>query len=170
MSADAPATASPRADSVVAAGIGSTTLVDDGYVLNHAAISGGTLSVSVSYAGGCETHALTLVIAASFIESSPVQLHAVLRHDANGDACEAWLTHSYAFDLAIARTRYRPSTATVPVGWPCNSTVLPPTVWSTNSPGRAAAPPRPSLRVDAVADGQRLLQSPPASSGSRRPE
>ena len=106
VSADTPTPASPRAGSVVVAGT-VTTLGDDGYVLNHAAISGDTLSVSVSYAGGCEIHALTLVIAASFSESSPVQLPAVLRHDANGDACEAWLTHSYAFDLAIVRTRYR---------------------------------------------------------------
>ena len=106
MSANTPAPVSPRAGSVVVADT-DTALGDDGYVLNHAAISGDTLSVSVSYAGGCETHALTLVIAASFTESSPVQLSAALRHDANGDACEAWLTHSYAFDLAIVRTRYR---------------------------------------------------------------
>ena len=106
VSANTPAPVSPRAGSVVVAGT-HTTLADDGYVLNHAAISGDTLSVSVSYAGGCETHALTLVIAASFTESSPVQLPAALRHNANGDACEAWLTHSYAFDLAIVRTRYR---------------------------------------------------------------
>ena len=106
VSVDTPAPVSPREGSVVVAGTVATS-GDDDYVLNHAAINGDTLSVSVSYAGGCEAHALTLVIAASFTESSPVQLPAVLRHDANGDSCEAWLTVSYAFDLAIVRTRYR---------------------------------------------------------------
>ena len=56
---------------------------------------------------GCRAHVFTLVIAASFVESSPVRLPAVLRHDANGDTCEAFPTESYAFDLALVRARYR---------------------------------------------------------------
>ena len=64
-------------------------------------------AISASYSGGCKAHAFTLVIAASFVESSPVRLPAVLRHDANGDACEAWPTDSYTFDLALVRARYR---------------------------------------------------------------
>jgi hypothetical protein len=91
---------------VVVAGADATS-GDDDYVLNNATISGDTLMTSVSYSGGCETHEFTLVISASFLESSPVQLPAVLRHAAHGDACEAWLTQSYAFDLAVIRTRYR---------------------------------------------------------------
>lgn len=77
------------------------------FVLNSATITGDTLAISASYSGGCKTHEFTLVIAASFGESSPVRLPAVLRHDANGDACEAWPTESYTFDLALVRTRYR---------------------------------------------------------------
>ena len=65
--------ADPRAGAaVVVAGTGAM-LGDDGYVLNAASVAGDTLTVSVSYGGGCETHAFTLVISASFIESSPVQ-------------------------------------------------------------------------------------------------
>ena len=30
-----------------------------------------------------------------------------LAHDANGDACEAWLTEDYRFDLRVIRDRYR---------------------------------------------------------------
>lgn len=100
------APAASRAGAVVVAGT-DATLGDDGYVLNAASVTGDTLTVSVSYGGGCETHALTLVIAASFIESSPVQLSTVLAHEANDDPCEAWLTQSYAFDLSIVKTRYR---------------------------------------------------------------
>ena len=103
---DQPVSDSVQAGRVVVAG-GDAKLGEDDYVLNDATITGDTLEVSVSYGGGCETHAFTLVIAASFIDSSPVRLPAVLRHEANDDACEAWLTESYGFDLAIVRTRYR---------------------------------------------------------------
>ena len=82
-------------------------LGDADFVLNSAAISADALQISASYGGGCRTHEFTLVIAASFIESSPVRLPAVVRHDADGDPCEAWLTESYAFDLALVRERYR---------------------------------------------------------------
>ena len=99
--------ASPQAGRVVVAGTPGAMADDDEYVLNNATITGDTLTISVSYGGGCETHEFTLVISAAFIESSPVQLPVVLRHAAHGDACEAWLTQSYAFDLAIIRTRYR---------------------------------------------------------------
>ena len=36
-----------------------------------------------------------------------MQLPAVLAHNANGDRCEAWLTESHVFDLALVRTRYQ---------------------------------------------------------------
>ena len=49
----------------------------------------------------------TFVVAASFVESSPVRPPAGFRHDANGDTCEAFPTESYAFDLALVRARYR---------------------------------------------------------------
>lgn len=82
-------------------------LGNDAFVLNEAAITGDALEISVSFSGGCRTHAFALVIAASFTGSSPVQLPAVLRHEANGDPCEAFPTETYAFDLALVRTRYR---------------------------------------------------------------
>ena len=46
----------------------------------------------------------TVVISKTFRESDPVQLTTVLAHDANGDSCEAWLTESLVFDLALVRT------------------------------------------------------------------
>lgn len=79
----------------------------DPYELTSAAITGHALTVSVSFAGGCQEHAFTLVIGDSFAESSPVQLPAVLKHDANGDRCEAWLTETHVFDLELIRNRYR---------------------------------------------------------------
>lgn len=80
---------------------------EDHHVVNSAAIDGDRLTLEVSYGGGCRSHAFTLVISQSFRESDPVQLPAVLAHEANGDPCEAWLTESHVFDLALVRTRYR---------------------------------------------------------------
>ena len=96
----------PEGSRVVVAG-DDAMLGDDDYVLNNATITGDTLTTSVSYGGGCETHVFTLVLSASFIDASPVQLPVFLRHEANGDPCEAWLTQTYTFDLALVRTRYR---------------------------------------------------------------
>ena len=103
---DGTAPAPSQAGRVVVAGT-DATLGNDDYVLNSATIAGNSLTVSVSYSGGCRTHVFTLIIAASFVESSPVRLPAVLGHDANGDTCEALPTESYAFDLALVRARYR---------------------------------------------------------------
>ena len=82
---------------------------DDPYVVNSAAAGGPEVIVEDSYAGGCERHDFTLVISSTFLESDPVQLRAALAHEANGDACEAWVTESLDFDLALVRTRYQQS-------------------------------------------------------------
>ena len=70
-------------------------------------IENDTLTLTVSYGGGCETHDFTLVTAGRFMESDPVQLDVTLTHDANDDRCEAYLTDSYAFDLASIKTLYQ---------------------------------------------------------------
>ncbi len=80
---------------------------DDPYEVNSAVIDGHQLTISVSYVGGCRNHIFTLVISESFRESDPVQLPAVLAHEANGDPCEAYPTESRVFDLSLVRTRYR---------------------------------------------------------------
>ena len=81
----------------------------DSFVLNSAGIAGDTLSLNLSYAGGCARHEFTLVVSEVFLESDPVQLPVSLAHDANGDSCEAWLTQDYEFDLTLLRDRYRQS-------------------------------------------------------------
>ncbi|MCY3741599.1 MAG: hypothetical protein OXH00_11305 [Candidatus Poribacteria bacterium] len=79
----------------------------DAYTLNSATITGDTLNISVSYSGGCQEHQLTLVVSDAFLESFPVQLHVSLAHNANEDACEAWLTDNYHFDLTPIKTMYQ---------------------------------------------------------------
>ena len=79
----------------------------DEYVLNSATITGDTLNVSVSYSGGCEDHQFTLVVSDGFLESFPVQLHASIAHNANGDTCEAYPTENYRFNLTPIKTLYQ---------------------------------------------------------------
>lgn len=79
----------------------------DAYTLNSATITDGMLDVSASFSGGCKEHQLTLVVSDTFLESFPVQLHVSLAHNANGDACEAWLTNNYRFDLTPIKTMYQ---------------------------------------------------------------
>ncbi|MXV84995.1 hypothetical protein F4X88_01610 [Candidatus Poribacteria bacterium] len=80
----------------------------DTYVVNDPpSITGDVLTLSVSYSGGCEAHNFTLITSGGFLESNPVQLQAVLAHDANGESCEAWVTETYHFNVSPLKTRYQ---------------------------------------------------------------
>ena len=79
----------------------------DAYTLNSATITDDTLNISISYSGGCEDHQFTLVVSDTFLESFPVQLHASIAHNANGDTCEAYPTDNYRFDLTPIKTLYQ---------------------------------------------------------------
>ena len=69
-------------------------------------IENDTLTITVSYSGGCARHDFTLVTDGRFMESDPVQLVVTLTHDANDDTCEAYPTDRYVFDLAPIKTLY----------------------------------------------------------------
>ena len=79
----------------------------DAYTINAATLQDDTLTLNVSYGGGCETHAFTLVAEERFLESFPVQLHVSLAHNANDDACETSLTEEYHFDLTPIKEAYQ---------------------------------------------------------------
>ena len=81
----------------------------DPYALQAATITGDTLTITAAYGGGCRTHHFTLVAAAAFMESDPVQLRVSLHHDANDDLCKAYLMEAYDFDLTPIKTRYQDS-------------------------------------------------------------
>ena len=79
----------------------------DPYTLNSATITDDMLDISVSYSGGCEAHAFTLVVSEAFLESFPVQLPVSIAHDANNDTCEAYPTENYRFNLTPIKTMYQ---------------------------------------------------------------
>ena len=90
---------------------------NDAYTINAATLQGDTLTLNVSYSGGCETHEFTLVAEERFLESFPVQQRVSLAHNANGDICEAWITADYHFDLTpikeVYQNSYRTDTGTI---------------------------------------------------------
>lgn len=81
----------------------------DPHELRSAEIEGDLLRVQVQYAGGCATHAFTLLISPIFMESYPVQMISSLAHDAKGDACRALVRSTLLFDLSPIKDMYRQS-------------------------------------------------------------
>ena len=81
----------------------------DEYVINAATIEADTLHINVSYTGGCETHAFTLVAEPMFLESFPVQQRVSIAHNANGDTCEDSITEDHTFDLTPIKEAYQKS-------------------------------------------------------------
>ncbi len=79
----------------------------DEYRLNTAVVTGDTLTVSVSFSGGCKDHQFTLVTDGVFLESDPVRLMLSLAHNANNDPCEAYPTEEHQFDLSIIKGLYQ---------------------------------------------------------------
>ena len=67
-----------------------------------------TLTLTVSYSGGCKRHYFTIVADDEFLPiSDSVRLDIFLAHDANNDRCEAYLTTEYEFDLTPIKTLYQ---------------------------------------------------------------
>ena len=75
---------------------------DDGLAIDR-----DTLTVTVSYSGGCADHEFNLVTSGVFRESHPVQLEVALVHDAHGDRCKAILTDTRRFHLIPIKMLYR---------------------------------------------------------------
>ena len=91
----------------VAFGFTPDTWGTDAYTINAATLQDDTLTLNVSYSGGCETHAFTLVAEERFLESFPVQLRVSLAHNANSDTCEALITEDHRFDLTPIKEMYQ---------------------------------------------------------------
>ena len=72
----------------------------DPFELGDVTIEGDTLLVTVSYGGGAEDHDFTLYWNGITLRSFPGQIHVQLKHDANGDNAEAYLTETLRFDLS----------------------------------------------------------------------
>ena len=81
----------------------------DPYHFNSATITDDTLTIEVSYGGGCpdEPHQFTLLAEPAFMESDPVGLGISIVHNAHNDPCERWVEEKYHFDLTPIKTMYQ---------------------------------------------------------------
>jgi hypothetical protein len=72
------------------------------------AIMEDTISLNVTYSGGCKEHCFSLYMSpAAFLESYPVQANLYLRHNSNGDDCEAFIYKTVSFNLRPVSELYK---------------------------------------------------------------
>lgn len=95
----------------------STCDADDGYSLSiggldtaasELSVEGDTLSVAVSYGGGCEDHLFAICWPdQSFLESDPVQVNLEIWHGGEEDLCDAYLSDVLTFDLSPLKAAWK---------------------------------------------------------------
>lgn len=71
----------------------------DAFFLNSSQRDGKYLFLEVSYSGGCEIHDFNVIWDGNILESNPPQAYIFITHNANGDACEAFINESLTVDL-----------------------------------------------------------------------
>ncbi|NLO01722.1 MAG: hypothetical protein GX126_05295 [Bacteroidales bacterium] len=75
------------------------SLAWDPLYLNEAVVDDNHLKINVSYGGGCKRHTIDLaMIHGHNADSEEIPLFEI-RHNANGDMCEAYITKDVCFDL-----------------------------------------------------------------------
>jgi hypothetical protein len=72
----------------------------DYFFIDTAFLSGNILNITVSYAGGCETHNFELYSQGDFCGTPPCYINLYLSHDSNNDLCEASLIETLCFDIS----------------------------------------------------------------------
>ncbi|HBF88296.1 MAG TPA: hypothetical protein DDX39_06600 [Bacteroidales bacterium] len=73
----------------------------DPFVLDGIVQNGNLLNITVSYSGGCEEHTFDFIwdgVVTNSEDNSP-EVNFIIQHNANGDACEAWITEVIIIDL-----------------------------------------------------------------------
>ncbi len=96
--------------SIIVTDIAPDSLQLTPFVLNKATITRDTLTLNISYGGGCEVHDFDLYMSpAAFMESYPVQANIYIKHNGNGDVCKAYITKDISFDISKIAENYRNS-------------------------------------------------------------
>ena len=75
------------------------SLARDPVYVHEAFVDGECLHLKISYSGGCREHTLDLARMHQWYAGGKDIPTFEIRHDANGDLCEAMLTKEYRFDL-----------------------------------------------------------------------
>jgi hypothetical protein len=75
------------------------SLARDPIYLHEAFVDGDCLQIKISYSGGCKEHTIDLARMHPWTASSSTVPTFEIRHNANGDMCEAYFTQELRFDL-----------------------------------------------------------------------
>ncbi len=84
----------------------------DAVTITSATVQGDSISLDVTYGGGCRDHSFALLANTAWMESYPVQVRVRLAHEGMGDRCKALLARTVRFDLSPLRSVYASSYGT----------------------------------------------------------
>lgn len=74
---------------------------NDPITVTDAVVNKDKVTLTLSYAGGCEDHDVALWYTGAVGNSDPPQQPVELQHDAHGDSCEALITEERHFDFSV---------------------------------------------------------------------
>jgi hypothetical protein len=75
------------------------SLARDPVHIREAYVDGQCLYIKLSYSGGCQEHTIDLARMHPWTASNSTIPTFEIRHNSNGDLCEAWFTREFRFDL-----------------------------------------------------------------------
>ena len=76
------------------------SLARDPIYLHEAFVDEDCLQIKISYSGGCKQHTIDLARMHPWIPGNSAVPVFEIRHNANGDMCEAYFTREFRFDLS----------------------------------------------------------------------
>ncbi len=72
----------------------------DPFELKNINFSGDSIDITLAYSGGCEQHSFTVLWNGALIGTNPPEFDLIIKHNSNGDACEAYITETISFALS----------------------------------------------------------------------
>lgn len=78
----------------------------ESYGLNEMSITGDTITLNLSYSGGCRNHEFHLIAEKKFGKLSDSRANLVLSHNNNYDPCERYITENRSFNLLPLKYAY----------------------------------------------------------------
>ncbi|MGQ8335941.1 NigD1/NigD2 family lipoprotein [Sunxiuqinia sp. A32] len=83
------------------------SLERDPVTINEVSFDGDCLLINLSYSGGCAEHQIDLARIHPSCGTPPLPPPTFeIRHNANGDMCEAWFTKTFEFDLSPLKAEF----------------------------------------------------------------